>query len=327
MEKMTFKSFVSLFNDLSSAGHLLVGYDNMRFSGEFANDKKKQNEIKRQFKLADELSVTDSLEKAESFSLDNLFDEIEDNFYKHRDCIDVYVVAMLREFIYIVPYYKKLEDKRSYGEGITHCIQFFSNFYRMGKSYDECNTEQRYLLKTREMLYFFKIRLDALCLDFNVDIMKLQHNAGLDIYYRGTASTCAIYNEYRKQLNEIWEKERHREADTTPTPKRYKSFADIFTVKDWDKYLRALTECTPRLLEYDETNNTYKFVGSEKKEKGCIAQYFKQLKARGIIDSNINRNELANLLSNCLLNFKISGASIDNESEQYKKIYEKQLFN
>lgn len=88
-----------------------------------------------------------------------------------------------------------------------------------------------------------------------------------------------------------------------------------------------MTECTPRLLEYDETNNAYKFIGNKQKEKGCIAQYFKQLKAKGIIDSNINRNELAKVLSNSLSNYKISGASIDNESETYKKIYEKQLFS
>lgn len=88
-----------------------------------------------------------------------------------------------------------------------------------------------------------------------------------------------------------------------------------------------MTECTPPLLEYDEASNAYKFVGNKKTEKGCIAQYFKQLKARGKIDSNINRDELAKVLSNCLLDFKISGASIDNESEKYKTIYEKQLFN
>lgn len=40
MEKKIFNEFVSLFNSLSSAGHLLIGYDNMRFNGELANDKK-----------------------------------------------------------------------------------------------------------------------------------------------------------------------------------------------------------------------------------------------------------------------------------------------
>ena len=73
MEKKIFSEFVSLFNSLSSAGHLLIGYDNMRFNGEFANDKKQQNEIKEQFKLADELSVTDGLKNAESFRLKIIF--------------------------------------------------------------------------------------------------------------------------------------------------------------------------------------------------------------------------------------------------------------
>ena len=79
MVKKIFKEFVNLFNSLSNAGHLLSGYDNMKFSGELAKNENKQSEIKEQIKLADELSVMDALEKAESFNLDNLFDEIENN--------------------------------------------------------------------------------------------------------------------------------------------------------------------------------------------------------------------------------------------------------
>ena len=139
------------------------------------------------------------------------------------------------------------------------------------------------------------------------------------------ALNFSIYNEYKTQLNKIWTKENYKEKVIQHN--EFNTFADIFTVKDWDKYLRILTECTPRLLEYDEMGNAYKFIGNKKKEKGCIAQYFKQLKAKGIINNNINRDELAKVLSNCLIDYKISGSSIDNESEQYKKIYERQLFN
>lgn len=326
MVKKIFKEFVNLFNSLSNAGHLLSGYDNMKFSGELAKNENKQSEIKEQIKLADELSVMDALEKAESFNLDNLFDEIENNFYCHRNSIDIYVTSMLREFIHIVPYYRNPENERTYGVYLIACIQFLKKYYKLNVAYSQCNISQKYLLKTRELLSCFNSKLDALCLDFNINIMELQRNIGLNIYDRGTTSTCTIYNEYKKQLSEIWEKEYSKKITMT-TNKVFNTFADIFTVPDWNKYLRALTECTPRLLEYDEANNAYKFIGNEKKEKGCIAQYFKQLKAKGIIDSNINRNELAKVLSNSLLNYKISGASIDNESEQYKKIYEKQLFN
>ncbi len=325
MEKRIFEEFVSLFNSLSSAGSILIGYDNMRFTGEAANDKKKQNEIKELFKLADELSVMNNLENAESFSLDKLFNEIENNFYNNKDCIDIYVIKMLRRFIEIAPYYKIPEDGTTYGNYVVYCANFFSNFYKTMKPYNSCSVEQKYLLKTSELLYSFQTKLDALCLDFNVDIMELQRNAGLDIYYRGTASACAIYNEYKTQLNKIWTKENYKEKVIQHN--EFNTFADIFTVKDWDKYLRILTECTPRLLEYDEMGNAYKFIGNKKKEKGCIAQYFKQLKAKGIINNNINRDELAKVLSNCLIDYKISGSSIDNESEQYKKIYERQLFN
>ena len=91
MKKKIFKEFIALFNALNSAGSLLAGYDKMQFNGELAKNEKEQAEIKEQFKLADELSVMDALEKAESFNIDNLFDEIEKNFYDHKISIDIYI--------------------------------------------------------------------------------------------------------------------------------------------------------------------------------------------------------------------------------------------
>lgn len=177
MEKKIFKEFVALFNALSSAGHLLAGYDSMRFNRELATDEKKQNEIKEQFKLADESSVMEALEKVESFNMDNLFDEIENNFYNHRDSINIYVTSILRAFIHIVPYYRNSQDSKKYGTHLIRCIEFLKSYYKLGKAYSECTAEQRYLLKTQELRCFFCSRLDALCLDFNVDIMKIQCRA------------------------------------------------------------------------------------------------------------------------------------------------------
>lgn len=103
------------------------------------------------------------------------------------------------------------------------------------------------------------------------------------------------------------------------------SFSSIFTNKDWDKYLKSLTRCTPQLLTYDVERKMYRFVGNKKTERGCIGQYFKQLKAKGKIKNHVNRNELAKVLSNSLIDFSISGSSIDNESSRYKDTYENQL--
>lgn len=165
--------------------------------------------------------------------------------------------------------------------------------------------------------------------DFQFDVKVLNHPFSYSHRLSAFEHLFDLYNNKVRFIIELItsEPDKNSEKSNPIKKERYKTFADIFTVINWDKYLRALTECTPRLLEYDETNNAYKFIGNKQKEKGCIAQYFKQLKAKGIIDSNINRNELAKVLSNSLSNYKISGASIDNESETYKKIYEKQLFS
>ena len=102
-----------------------------------------------------------------------------------------------------------------------------------------------------------------------------------------------------------------------------KSFSDMFTVTGWNKYLDALTECTPKLLKKE--NDNYTFIGNQKTQRGCIAQWFKYLKAKGIIYQTLNRQEIAKVLSNEIVNFSIVGSSIDNETEFYKTTIHKQL--
>lgn len=165
--------------------------------------------------------------------------------------------------------------------------------------------------------------------DFQFDVKALNHPYGFTHRLSVFEHLFDLYNNRVRFIIELINYDSNNESEKTnsTTRKHYNTFADIFTVKDWNKYLTPLTQCTPRLLEYNETDNVYKFIGNKKKEQGCIAQYFKQLKAKGIINSNVNRDELAKVLSTNLQNFKISGSSIDNNSKQYEEIYEKQLFN
>jgi len=101
------------------------------------------------------------------------------------------------------------------------------------------------------------------------------------------------------------------------------SFIEIFTVPDWQKYINALTICEPKLLVVE--GNKYKFVGNKKNQRGIVAQYFKFLKLKGIINSSIDRDKLAKVLTNEILDFTIVGSSIDNTSETYKKTFQNQL--
>jgi hypothetical protein len=84
-----------------------------------------------------------------------------------------------------------------------------------------------------------------------------------------------------------------------------------------------LTECEPKLLNFE--NSEYKFVGNKKTQKGCVAQWFKFLKNKGIISQSINRDDMANVLSNEIRDYSINGSSINNESSIYTDTFEPQL--
>ena len=101
---------------------------------------------------------------------------------------------MLRRFKDIVPYIGIFEKERKYGKAIQACASFV-------KKWDHDTFQNDAEKYTLECLFavdnFFEL-LDAKSLDFGLDIMAIQENAGLYIYQRGTASTCSLYtNGYK----------------------------------------------------------------------------------------------------------------------------------
>jgi hypothetical protein len=103
----------------------------------------------------------------------------------------------------------------------------------------------------------------------------------------------------------------------------YQTFDEIFTDYNWIKYLNALSECEPKLIEVK--NKEFYFVGNKKTQRGCVGYWFKYLKNKGFIHQSINRDELAYVLTQNIRNFSINGSSIDNRSETYRRTFEKQL--
>lgn len=122
------------------------------------------------------------------------------------------------------------------------------------------------------------------------------------------------YVEYNSAINDI--KSENEKINSY-------SLKDIFIVEDWEKYLNALTICEPQLLTKE--NGKYRFIGNKKIHRGCLAQWIKYLKNKCVIDQTLNRNDLAFVLSKEILDFKINGSSIDNQSEIYKIKFEDQL--
>lgn len=102
-----------------------------------------------------------------------------------------------------------------------------------------------------------------------------------------------------------------------------KTFDQLFVESGWNKYIDVLTKCNPPLLKKEE--DMYTFIGNKKTQKGCVAQWFKYLKITGVINQSTSRDELAMAISSYIENYTIVGSSIDNESEAYKKTFEKQL--
>ncbi len=130
-----------------------------------------------------------------------------------------------------------------------------------------------------------------------------------------------LESEYQKITNK---------PSLLPPPKKMdikqtglKTFEEIFIVRDWNKYVDILTICEPKLLEKEKKR--YKFIGNKKTQRGCVAQWFKFLKSKGLIDRSINRDELAKILTNEILEFQINGSTIDNVSTIYKKVFDDQL--
>ncbi len=152
-------------------------------------------------------------------------------------------------------------------------------------------------------------------------------------YYSGIVSKVEeLVKKYPKQFA-TFDKCEHevnpKQGETPQTIKKAeqdfenakpKTFSDVFTSNDFAKYLNALVNCTPQLL-----NSNYEFVGNQKTQRGVIATWFKYLKSKGIIDQSLSRDELASVLTTQIKNYSIAGSSIDNESTLYKKTFEPQF--
>lgn len=143
-----------------------------------------------------------------TFDIFLVLDEIRNNLYLHTDKIEIYIASILRRFIDIDIFFN---NKEHYQEYVNACHRYLNEHVFHTNIEEEKDKIGDYVLYCSDLYGRFMINLDALCLDFGVDIMTIQENAGLHIYQRGTASTCSLYaNGYKKQLDEIWKEDTKR---------------------------------------------------------------------------------------------------------------------
>lgn len=166
--------------------------------------------------------------------------------------------------------------------------------------------------------------------DFQFDAMVLKspyNNQFSDrLYY--FSRLFEVYTKRVKFILELMQCDEKVNDTAATNPNHSKSLKELFVNEnDYKKCMEVLTICAPALCKYDDNLKSYIFIGNKKTQKGCVAQWFKYLKSKGIITQDISRDELAETLSNEITNFSISGSSIDNQSKVYKDDFESELIN
>lgn len=198
-------NFVKLFDALSDAGSVLWIECEERDNDVvfFSHVERYPEEVKE----ATWNNVEYCLSCLSEYDYEPLVNEVSQNIFKYKECPQIYILDALRRFKDVVPYIGIFEKGRKYGKAIQACASFV-------KKWDQDafqNDAEKYTLECLFAVDNFFELLDAKCLDFGLDIMAIQENAGLHIYQRGTALTCSLYNNgYKKQLDEIWKEDAKR---------------------------------------------------------------------------------------------------------------------
>ncbi len=138
---------------------------------------------------------------------------------------------------------------------------------------------------------------------------------------------CKEYNSVRNLFTADTETELESNNQTKNKIEQFNTISDLFTKINYLDYLDILTQTEPPLLKRDTDTDSFTFIGSKTKQRGCIGAYFKYLKIMGIINQNANRDTIAKILSSDIRNFTINGASIDNQSKIYDTTFESQIKN
>lgn len=212
MDNKYLNLFTDVFNALNDAGSVLWV--------EFIEDKSQEDDIifsshieryPQNVQDAIWCNIELCLSLLEEFDIKELDEEIAQNLYLFRECPNIYLISIFRKFRDIVQYFGIHDKNRTYGKHITACTNFIKSW-----DYDSyTNDAEKYVLECRWAVFNFFEMLDAKCLDYNLDIMRIQEEAGVIVYTRGNAASCSLYtNGYKKKLDEIWGTSDKRHVDT-----------------------------------------------------------------------------------------------------------------
>jgi hypothetical protein len=174
------------------------------------------------------------------------------------------------------------------------------------------------------------LKIDEI-LNYHFSIAKDKANFLKRIVRYEMITDNVLKNENIKTLFYEWVDENkeflksHKDSLNEPQKEKpnFSSLESIFIKKPFSKYVDILTLCEPPLLE--NIDGKYRFIGNQKNQRGLVASWFKELKAKGIVSSHLSREELATILSREIEDYKIGESTIDSNPQKYKQLYDKQL--
>lgn len=126
-----------------------------------------------------------------------------------------------------------------------------------------------------------------------------------------------------KNIIREWLKVKSGDSDTIVKLKPLvKNISDIFIDSDWEKYIDALNQTDPPLLD-----DKRRFIGKPKKHKGVICNWIRNLQDMHIVKNDISRQKIVVVLNEEIKNLNLGkeGKTLNNPSYTYEQEFEKQL--
>lgn len=283
-------SFINIFRDLSHSGHSLTG---KVLSNELTIALKKEIE-----KLVNRIGKVD-------YPIHEVIEEIEDQLSQHTQP-KVVILRTIRKFTDISPYlliHIKKEKTEEYGLktlkiGNTSFYEshFFShktlerycNWEQPRLDYFEANVYEKYIIQCFDLFNRFFNQLDKLCLDYDLDIIKIQEEKGILVWIRDLHQLLGY--GYDKKLGEITSfpyqypnletkidsREIDAEQKTNEKSNRVERLDQLF--EQTSKFLAVMQILvSEKLIE----PNTYIWKDTTKGNKAFLAALIKDLHAKG----------------------------------------------
>lgn len=168
------------------------------------------------------------------------------------------------------------------------------------------------------------------CPEINQEIDTWVRYLDTKIEAASKSEIASIFKKYRRklktklleiQLGLLTNKE-PVQAEVKEEPTGALTFKDIFVNGHWQNYIDALSKVDNPVISSD-----YKFIGKDKKHKGVICSWIKELQVKGIIKGTYSRQELATILNHEIvdLNLGKDGKTFDNYSLAYDNLYKSSL--